>query len=142
MAATSPGIRPVTSTRAKEAHTREGDVLLLSGLSLLALTIHFLTNSRYGYHGDELYFIACGDHLAWGYVDQPPLIPFLARVSRVLMGDSLFSIRFFPALAHAGLVFLTGWIAQTLGGSRFAQALAALEWWRDFEYSARLPIGG
>ncbi|HYA22782.1 MAG TPA: glycosyltransferase family 39 protein [Terriglobales bacterium] len=124
--ATSAGIRPVTSTRATESRTREGDVLLLSGLSLLALTIHFLTNSRYGYHGDELYFMACGDHLAWGYVDQPPLIPFLARVSRMLMGDSLFSIRFFPALAHAGLVFLTGWIAGTLGGSRFAQALAAL----------------
>lgn len=125
MAATSSGI-PVTSTRANETRTREGDVLLLSGLAVIALTIHFLTNSRYGYHGDELYFIACGDHLAWGYVDQPPLIPFLARVSRVLMGDALFSIRFFPALAHAGLVFLTGWIARTLGGSRFAQALAAL----------------
>ncbi|HBZ69073.1 MAG TPA: glycosyltransferase, partial [Deltaproteobacteria bacterium] len=68
----------------------------------------------------------CGDHLAWGYVDQPPLVPFLARLSRLLMGDSLFSIRFFSALAHAGLVFLTGWMARTLGGRRFAQALVAL----------------
>jgi 4-amino-4-deoxy-L-arabinose transferase-like glycosyltransferase len=126
MAATSSAVRLATSPQASEAHTRQGDVLLLLGLAAIALTIHFLTNSRYGYHGDELCFIACGDHLAWGYVDQPPLVPFLARLSRLLMGDSLFSIRFFSALAHAGLVFLTGWMARTLGGRRFAQALVAL----------------
>lgn len=53
-------------------------------------------------------------------------MPFLARLSRLLMGDSLFSIRFFPALAHAGLVVLTGLTARNLGGERFAQALASL----------------
>jgi hypothetical protein len=126
LAATSSAIHVAISPQGSEAHTRHGDLLLLSGLAVVALTIHFLTNSRYGYHGDELYFIACGDHLAWGYVDQPPLVPFVARLSRLLMGDSLFSIRFFPALAHAGLVFLTGWMARTLGGNRFAQGLAAL----------------
>jgi len=108
------------------------DTVLLAALASVALIIHFLTNShfvtssRYGFHGDELYFIACGDHLAWGYVDLPPLIPFLARLSRRLMGDSLVSIRFFPALAHAGLVFLTGWTARAMGGNRFAQILASL----------------
>lgn len=113
-------------TQAGEASTKKGDALLLLCLALVALLIHFLTNWRYGYHGDELYFIACGDHLAWGYVDLPPLVPFLAKISRQMMGDSLFAIRFFPALAHAGLVFLTGWIARTLGGNRFAQGLGAL----------------
>src|SRR5262249_45207599 len=71
-------------------------------------------------------FIACGEHLAWGYVDQPPLIAVIAKASRVLLGDSLFAIRFFPALAGAGLVFLTGWMARALGGGRFAQLLAGI----------------
>jgi hypothetical protein len=95
-------------------------------LSLFTLLVHFLTNWRYGYFGDELYFIACGDHLAWGYVDQPPLIAFIARLTRVLLGDSVFAIHFFPGVAHAALVFMTGWTARQLGGGRFAQLLAAL----------------
>jgi len=106
--------------------------LIIGALAFATLVLHLLTNlylmanPHYGFHGDELYFIACGDHLAWGYVDLPPLVPFFARVSRLLMGDSLVSIRFFPGLAHAGLVFLTGLTARALGGDRFAQVLASL----------------
>jgi len=95
-------------------------------LALFTLLLHFLTNNRYGYHRDELYFIACGEHLAWGYVDHAPLVPFVARVSRAIFGDSLFGLRFFPALAGALLVFFTGLLARQLGGGRFAQVLAAL----------------
>jgi 4-amino-4-deoxy-L-arabinose transferase-like glycosyltransferase len=101
-------------------------VALLACLAAVKLLLHFLANGRYGYWVDELYFMACGEHLAWGYVDQPPLIAFVATASRWLMGDSLFAIRFFPALAGACLVFLTGWMARGLGGGRFAQVLAAL----------------
>ncbi|MEI6226880.1 MAG: glycosyltransferase family 39 protein [Deltaproteobacteria bacterium] len=103
-----------------------GGTGILIALSLCTLLVHFLTNWRYGYFGDELYFIACGDHLAWGYVDQPPLIAFIARFTRVLLGDSVFAIHFFPGVAHAVLVFMTGWTARRLGGDRFAQLLAAL----------------
>ena len=67
----------------------------------LTLIIHFLTNSRYGYFRDELYYIACGQHLAFGYVDLPPLSALLIRLSRLLLGDSLFAIRFLPAVASA-----------------------------------------
>jgi 4-amino-4-deoxy-L-arabinose transferase-like glycosyltransferase len=95
-------------------------------LTAAKLALHFGLNGRYGYWIDELYFIACGEHLAWGYVDQPPLIAVVAKVSRALLGDSLFAIRFFPALAGAGLVLLTGWMARALGGGRFAQLLAAV----------------
>jgi 4-amino-4-deoxy-L-arabinose transferase-like glycosyltransferase len=102
------------------------DVTLLCCVAAAKLGIHFLLNGRYGYWIDELYFIACGEHLAWGYVDQPPLIAVIAKMSRVLLGDSLFAIRFFPALAGAGLVFLTGWMARELGGRRFAQLLAGI----------------
>ena len=103
-----------------------GAVAVLACLAAAKLLLHFLVNGRYGYWIDELYFIACGEHLAWGYVDQPPLIAFIAHASRWLMGDSLFAIRFFPAVAGACLVFLTGWMARELGGRRFAQVLAAV----------------
>ncbi len=102
------------------------DVAVLASLATATLLLHFLFNGRYGYWIDELYFIACGEHLAWGYVDQPPLIAFVAYASRWLLGDSLFAIRFFPAVAGACLVFLTGWMARALGGRRFAQIVAAV----------------
>lgn len=82
--------------------------------------------TAYGIFRDELYYIACSDHLALGYVDQPPLSLFLLRGSRFLLGDSLTAIRFLPGLAHAATVLLTGLTAKELGGKRFAQALAAI----------------
>lgn len=97
-------------------------LVLATGATLL----HFLFNGGYGYFRDELYYAACGEHLAWGYVDHAPLAPFIAFVSRALLGDSLFALRFFPALAAATKIFLAGWMARELGGGRFAQFLAAL----------------
>lgn len=94
--------------------------------SLAAIAIHFAFNWRYGYFRDELYYAACGRHLAWGYVDHAPLVALVARVSRALLGDSLPALRCFPALAAGAKVFLAGWIAREMGGRRFAQALAAL----------------
>jgi 4-amino-4-deoxy-L-arabinose transferase-like glycosyltransferase len=102
------------------------DLVLLGCLGSATLLLHFAVNGRYGYWVDELYFIACGEHLAWGYVDQPPLIAAVAKLSRWLLGDSLFAIRFFPALAGAALVLVTGLLTRALGGGRFAQVLAAV----------------
>ncbi len=98
-------------------------VAYLAGATLL---LHLLTSGRYGYFRDELYYLACGEHLDWGYVDHPPLIALVAAFSRWLLGDSLRAIRFFPGLAGALLVVLAGLIARELGGGRFAQALAAI----------------
>jgi len=95
-------------------------------LALFKLLLHFCLNSRYGYHGDELYFMACGEHLDLGYVDIGPLTIWLGRLSRLAMGDSLFALRFFSAVAGALTVILMGLFARELGGGRFAQALAAL----------------
>ncbi len=89
----------------------------------LALNVAF--HGRYGYFRDELYYIACSDHLAWGYVDQPPLCALILAVTRWLFGDSLYAIRFVPALAGAGVVVLAGSMARLLGGKKFAQLLAA-----------------
>ena len=71
---------------------------------MAALLVHLLTNGRYGYFRDELYYIACRRHLAFGYVDQPPLSILLLRLSQLLLGDSLFAIRLLPALAGAAIV--------------------------------------
>jgi len=90
------------------------------------VVLHVALSGRYGYWIDELYFIACGDHLAWGYVDHPPLIAAVAKVSRLLLGDSLYAIRLASALSGALLVLLAGRIARELGGGRFAQIVAAL----------------
>ncbi len=99
---------------------------IVGGLSLAKLGLHLATAAVYGFFIDELYFLACGEHLAWGYVDFPPLTAVQAWLTRRLFGDSPYSIRLFPALAGAAAVFLTGMLARRLGGGRFAQALAAL----------------
>src|SRR5271157_3463895 len=94
-------------------------------LALAALVLHFVGSSRYGFFRDELYYIACGNHLAFGYVDQPPLIAVIARLSSLVFGNTISGFRFFPALASAGLVLLTGWMTREFGGGRFAQTLAS-----------------
>jgi hypothetical protein len=98
-------------------------LLYLAGAKLL---FHLLIANRYGIFRDELYYLACSEHLAWGYVDQPPLIAFVAWFSRHVFGNSLLGLRLLPAIAGAVLVWLTGRLARELGGGRFAQALAAL----------------
>src|SRR5512140_2623245 len=98
--------------------------VLIAVFSIAALLVHLLTNGRYGYFRDELYYIACGRHLALGYADQPPLSILLLRLSQALLGDSLFAIRLLPALAGAATVALTGAIARELGGRKWAVALA------------------
>ena len=100
-----------------------GTVALLVGLKL---AIHLLTSvHRYGYFRDELYFLDCARHLAWGYVDMAPLCAVYARIA-LLMGGSLPALRILPALAGAGVIALTMFIAFQLGGARFAQALAGV----------------
>jgi hypothetical protein len=95
-------------------------------IAAIKLVVHLYAGRHYGYFVDELYYLACAQHLDWGYVDQPPLIAVIAKLARSLVGDSLSAIRLFPALAGAGMVLLTGLLTRELGGRRFAQGLAAL----------------
>ena len=99
---------------------------LLLLLALAKTALHVATIANYGYFRDELYYLACADHLAWGYVDHPPLSIAVLDATRTLFGDSLLAIRLPVVLAGAGTVVLTGWLARALGGGRFAQVLAAL----------------
>jgi hypothetical protein len=95
-------------------------------LSFFLFAVHMIFNGRYGYFVDELYYLACSHHLAWGYVDQPPLIALVTWFERVTLGDSLHSLRFLPAVAAGLKVLLTGWIALELGAKVYAQALACV----------------
>ena len=84
-----------------------------------------LLSGRYGYHRDELYFLAAGRHLAWGYPDQPPLTPLLARAMSAVAPGSLTVLRLPAALIAAAVVVCTGLIARDFGAGRPAQLLAA-----------------
>ena len=107
------------------------DVELRSRVMLFALAcgkllIQLAGINHYGFFRDELYYIACGQHRAWGYVDQPPLVAFVAWLARHALGTSLFATRLLPVLAGAVVVYATGRVAAELGGGLFAQFLAAI----------------
>jgi hypothetical protein len=97
-------------------------VLLLAAAKFV---FHLLTAGRYGIFRDELYYLACSEHLDFGYVDQPPLIGLIAWMARHLFGESLLGLRLLPALAGAATVWLTGKLTREMGGNAFAQGVAA-----------------
>ena len=94
-------------------------------MSAALLVLHCYLNNRYDFFRDEFNYLACARHLAWGYVDQPPLIPWLARLSLATLGDSLRAIRFLPALFMSLTVLLTAQIAREFGGRAFELICAA-----------------
>jgi hypothetical protein len=99
------------------------------GLALLALVflaLELAVIRQYGWFRDEFYYLVCADHLAAGYVDQPPLSIWIIAAWKRLLGESLVVVRLLPALVGAACVFLAGEFARTLGGDRWAQRLAAL----------------
>jgi hypothetical protein len=119
-----PAARPATAGAAVVAGGL-GIVVLVAAAKLL---VHLVTTGRFGYSYfvDELYYLACARHLAWGFVDMPPLFPAIVAALHAVLGDSLLAVRLLPALAGAALVLMTGLMARDLGGRRFAQGIAAL----------------
>ncbi len=115
--------RPLVSASWRDATV--GAMPMLAVLAVTKLMIQFAGVNHYGFFRDELYYMACGEHLAWGYIDQPPFIAFVAWLVRHLFGNSLLAIRLFPVLAGAAVVWLTGTLARELGGGKLAQFLAA-----------------
>ena len=105
-----------------------GGLAIVSLLALAKLALHLATTGLFGYSYfiDELYYLACSEHLAWGFVDMPPLFPAVTALIRATLGDSLLALRLLPALAGAALVAMTGLLARDLGGGRFAQGISAL----------------
>jgi 4-amino-4-deoxy-L-arabinose transferase-like glycosyltransferase len=98
----------------------------LAAIAAAKLLLQLLAIGQYGYFRDELYYLACTEHLAFGYVDHPPLSIAVLAAVRAVFGDSLVAIRIVPAVAGVATVLLTGALARRLGGGVFAQTLAAL----------------
>ena len=103
-------------------------------IPLALLAYHCATLSGYGIFRDELYYLACADHLDWGYVDHPPLSILLLKVVRGILGDVVTAIRLPAAMAGVGMVLLTASMARALGAGPFGQRLAALS-------AALFPVG-
>jgi hypothetical protein len=104
-------------------------------VALIYFALHLATATRYGYFRDALYYLACSEHLAFGYVDQPPLFPLIAWIARHTLGTSLPALIFWPALAGAARIVLVAAFARELGARRYGLALAAVlaatpgVWW-------------
>jgi hypothetical protein len=95
-------------------------------LAFAGIILYLVAGSNYGYFRDELYYLACGEHPAWGYVDQPPLIAWIAWLLQHSVGTSIWALRLLPAMAGAASIILTGLLARDAGGGRWAMFLAAL----------------
>src|SRR5215470_6919964 len=119
---------PATGHRAPASAARAGR-MHWGGIAIIAVAafaVEMAVSARYGYVRDELYFLSAGHHLAFGYVDQPPLTPLLARAAAELGGNTLIGLRVVPALGLAALVVLTAAMSRMLGAGRTGQLLAAL----------------
>jgi 4-amino-4-deoxy-L-arabinose transferase-like glycosyltransferase len=101
---------------------QRGPLVVAAAVVVLLLALA----DRFGWHRDELYFVLCGRHLAWGYVDQPPLVPAIARLADVVAPGNLVVLRLPAALIGGGIVLLVAGLCRELGGDRTAQLLAAL----------------
>ena len=116
-------VTSISSVTSSPARAREP--LAWRGVALIAMAafaVEMAFSARYGYVRDELYFLTAGQHLAFGYVDQPPLTPLIARLS----GHTLVGLRTGPALGLAFLIVATAAMSRELGAGRTGQLFAAL----------------
>lgn len=90
------------------------------------LLFHLALLPGYGVFRDELYYMACGRRPAWGYVDQPPFVGWIAWLVAQLVGESHLALRIVAALTVAATVWATGRVAVALGGGPFSSVLAGL----------------
>ncbi|GAB0102044.1 glycosyltransferase family 39 protein [Nocardia sp. JMUB6875] len=108
------GQRPVDASN--------GEIYWVAGIFAAVMTA---LSGRYGYHRDELYFLAAGRRLDWGYPDQPPLVPLLARAMSAIDSNSVMLLRVPATIAAAIVVICAGFAARELGGGRAARVIAA-----------------
>ncbi len=116
---------PASMDTSARARLTSGTAALIY-LAVISLSLHAWIHSEFGFHRDEFLYIALGEHLDWGFLEVPPLIAVVAFLSHAILGNSYFAYHFFPALAGALIVFITGLITREIGGNRFSQILAAV----------------
>ncbi len=99
-------------------NSKEIQVILF--LTILKLSIHLASNSRFGFHRDELLYMAMADHLSWGYKEVPPFIAGVSWFSNTFLGDSVFAMRLIPTLASTLIISITGLTVLLMKGGKFA----------------------
>ncbi len=101
---------------------------IIIALALLNLAVHVITTVffSYGIFRDELYYLACTNRLALGYVDHPPLSIYILSVWKWLFGDTLLAIRLIPAIVSSASLFMLGIFTKRLGGGRAAIVISML----------------
>jgi 4-amino-4-deoxy-L-arabinose transferase-like glycosyltransferase len=116
----------INSPAAPDRATQRADNALLFAIAAAIAILHILTNSRYGFHRDELQFLSDARHMDWGFVAYPPFTALVERIGMALFGLSIVGLRLFSVLAQATAIIVTGLMARQLGGRRLAQFAAAL----------------
>jgi hypothetical protein len=111
---------------APPASTLRADLVPLLFIAAADILIHVVTNGRYGFHRDELQFLADARHMDWGFVAYPPLTASLEHIGLALFGLSLIGLRMFSVIAQAAAIVMTGLMAREFGGARLAQVTSAL----------------
>ncbi len=99
---------------------------LVCYVALIRVALYLIAAPNYGYFRDEMYYLACGEHPAWGYVDQPPMIAWIAWLLQHTIGTSLYALRLLPMLGDVGAICMAALLARDLGGKRWSMFLAAL----------------
>jgi 4-amino-4-deoxy-L-arabinose transferase and related glycosyltransferases of PMT family len=105
---------------------RASDLLIVTSIAAAVALLHLLTNSRYGFHRDELQFLNDAVYLDWGFVPYPPLTPFLEHILLSIFGLNLIGLRLFAVLAQSVAVIAGGLMTRDFGGGRIAQIVSAL----------------
>ncbi len=102
--------------------------IITSWIGLLNFIIIYASafTPGYGYFIDEFYYIACANHPAFGYVDQPPIAAFVLFIYQFFFGDSVYAIRILPALAFSFTIIFSGLMTKQLGGNKSSQILTAI----------------
>src|SRR6185503_19944990 len=117
--ATTATVRPRSESR-----FTSGTAIILY-VALIRIVLYLIAGPNYGYFRDELYYLACGEHPSWGYVDQPPLIGWVTWLLQHSIGTSIWALRLLPALAGTGSIYLAGLLPRELGGRRWAMFLGS-----------------
>lgn len=99
---------------------------LLYFLALLKIIIpYLLQNPAYEPHRDEFLYLAEGHHLAFGFMEVPPMLSLFAWLTH-LFGDGIFWVKLWPSLFGAATFIIAGKIVQSIGGKSFALILLFL----------------
>lgn len=96
------------------------EVKLILFFCIIKFLLLLFAINNYGFHRDELLYMALGEHLDWGYKEVPPFIAVISRISAFLFGDSLIAIRIFPAIASILIIWITGLLVLVMKGKRLA----------------------